>query len=84
MWILKPTKQGKKVAFDEKVFFVSLENNIKSVFKSVSSDSQDAVAEVSAYKALSLLLGFPYVPPYCVTRCKQHERFLTAFCAHTN
>lgn len=55
--------KGKKIEFEGTVFLVTLENALKTVFKSLPVDDQGvAQAEVAAYQAF-LVLGFPHVPP---------------------
>jgi hypothetical protein len=63
-------KEEKKIAFENSVYVVTFSNNIKGVFKPVvKGESQDAEAEVAAYKA-SLFLNFPFVPPTTIKSLK--------------
>ncbi|MDR0296904.1 MAG: hypothetical protein LBH67_02925 [Rickettsia sp.] len=56
-------EKGKKIEFSGEVYLVTLDNQLKAVFKKLPVDDLgDAQAEVAAYQA-SLILGFPYAPP---------------------
>ncbi|WP_341756777.1 MULTISPECIES: hypothetical protein [unclassified Candidatus Tisiphia] len=56
-------EEGKKIEFGGEVYLVTLDNQVKAVFKNLPADDLgDAQSEVAAYQA-SLVLGFPYVPP---------------------
>src|SRR5437899_2811252 len=54
-----------KVEFEGKVYFVTLNDSTKAVFKDLSDSLDDAYAEVAAFKA-SQFLGFPNVPPTAI------------------
>ncbi|WP_341761245.1 hypothetical protein [Candidatus Tisiphia endosymbiont of Thecophora atra] len=56
-------EKGKKAEFNGEVFLVTLDDQVKAVFKKLPADDLgDAQAEVAAYQA-SLILGFPHIPP---------------------
>jgi hypothetical protein len=71
--------QGKRIDFEGAVFLIELDNGLKAVFKTFSSeDLSDAYAEVAAYDA-SVVLGFPDVPPTILRTIKEIQGSLQLF-----